>query len=244
MPRTNWRRGCSSWPATGRPSGGSAIADPRPFVLKPDATVGDVLDQVRETGFGVVLGDDGEVLGTVDDGAIRRAALKHASLDLPVMTVMSGRPLVADASDGDEHAGDLLSAYRVGAVPVVKRGRLVEVRTLDEVPGAGPGRAIAVVMVGGRGERLRPLTDKVPKPLLRIGPSSIVERLISSLAAAGVEDVYLAVNYKADDFDKKLGDGSQLGVRLQYMREREPLHTAGALSLLPESPTGPLIVTN
>ena len=213
-------------------------------MLKPGATVGDVLEQVRENGFGVVLGDDGEVLGTVDDGAVRRAALEHASLDLPVMTVMSGRPLVADAGDGDERAADLLRAYRVRAVPVVKRGRLVEVRTLDEVPDAGPGRAIAVVMVGGRGERLRPLTDKVAKPLLRIGPSSIVERLISSLAAAGVEDVYLAVNYKADDFDKRLGDGSQLGVRLHYMREREPLHTAGALSLLPVDPQGPVIVTN
>jgi len=213
-------------------------------VLKPDATVGDVLEQVRETGFGVVVGDDGEVLGTVDDGAVRRAALKHASLDLPVMTVMSARPLVADADEGDERAAELLRAYRVRAVPVVKGGRLVEVRTLDEVPDAGPGRAIAVVMVGGRGERLRPLTDKVPKPLLRIGPSSIVERLISSLAAAGVEDVYLAVNYKADEFDNRLGDGSQLGVRLHYMREKEPLHTAGALSLLPDIPDGPVIVTN
>jgi CBS domain-containing protein len=103
-------------------------------VLKPDATVGDVVEQVRETGFGVVVGDDGEVLGTVDDGAVRRAALSHASLDLPVMTVMSGRPLVAEAEAGDERAAELLRAYRVRAVPVVKNGRLVEVRTLDEAP--------------------------------------------------------------------------------------------------------------
>jgi CBS domain-containing protein len=189
-----------------------------------------VLEQVREMGFGVVLGDDGEVLGTVDDGAVRRAALEHAALDLPVMTVMSGRPLVADAADGPERAADLLRAYRVRAVPVVDNARLVEVRTLDEVPDAGPGKPIAVVMVGGRGERLRPLTDKVPKPLLRIGPSSIVERLISSLAAAGVEDVYLAVNYKADEFDNRLGDGSELGVRLHYMRDFH-WHHGGAITV-------------
>jgi CBS domain-containing protein len=220
-----------------------AIADARPFVLKPDATVGDVVDQVRENGFGVVLGDDGEVLGTVDDGAVRRAALKHASLDLPVMTVMSGRPLVADAGDSEERVVELLRSYRVRAVPVVKNGRLVEVRTLDEAPEAGPGKPIAVVMVGGRGERLRPLTDKLPKPLLRIGGSSIVERLISALASAGVEDVYLAVNYKADEFDQRLGSGESLGVRLQYMREKEPLHTAGALSMLPVTPTSPACST-
>src|SRR3954452_24888322 len=112
-PLRSWRRGCSSWPTLrrGHRSGGRAIADPRPFVLKPDATVGDVVEQVRENGFGVVLGDDGEVLGTVDDGAVRRAALEHASLDLPLMTVMSGRPLVADVGDGDARAGDLLRAY-------------------------------------------------------------------------------------------------------------------------------------
>jgi dTDP-glucose pyrophosphorylase len=212
--------------------------------LKPDATVGDVLGQLRESGFGVVLGDGGQLLGTVDDGAVRRAALAHAALDLPITTVMSGRPLVAQVGDDDALVADLLRAYRVRAVPVVEGGRLVEVRTLDEVPGAGLEPAVAVVMVGGRGERLRPLTDKMPKPLLRIGGSSIVERLISSLASAGVENVYLAVNYKADAFEERLGSGEQLGVKLHYVKEKEPLHTAGALSLLPEAPSGPVIVTN
>jgi NDP-sugar pyrophosphorylase family protein len=121
---------------------------------------------------------------------------------------------------------------------------LVDIRTLDDVPGVGPPAAVAVVMVGGRGQRLRPLTDKMPKPLLRIGASSIVERLISSLADAGVEDVYLAVNYKASAFEKRLGTGESLGVRLHYVREKEPLHTAGALSLLPDVPAGPVIVSN
>ncbi|MCU1450120.1 MAG: hddC, partial [Acidimicrobiales bacterium] len=88
-------------------------------MLKPDATVGDIIEQLRETGFGVVLGDGGQLLGTVDDGAVRRAALGHASLDLPVTTVMSGRPLVATKDDGDERVADLLRAYRVRAVPVV-----------------------------------------------------------------------------------------------------------------------------
>jgi len=213
-------------------------------VLKADATVGDVLDQLRETGFGVVLGDGGQLLGTVDDGAVRRAALAHASLDLPITTVMSGRPLVAQVGDDDARISDLLQSYRVRAVPIVDEGRVVEVRTLDEVPGAALERPVAVVMVGGRGERLRPLTDKVPKPLLRIGGTSIVERIISSLASAGVEDVYLAVNYKATAFEERLGSGDALGVKLHYVKEEEPLHTAGALSLLPEVPAGPVIVTN
>jgi NDP-sugar pyrophosphorylase family protein len=93
---------------------------------------------------------------------------------------------------------------------------------------------IAVIMAGGRGQRLRPLTDKVPKPLLRVGASSIIERIIGSLVSAGIRETYLAVNYKAEAFERRLGDGGELGVRLRYLREDEPLGTAGALSLLPE----------
>src|SRR5438445_3187283 len=99
-------------------------------------------------------------------------------------------------------------------------------------------------MVGGRGQRLRPLTDKVPKPLLRIGGTTIVERIIAGLVRAGVEDVYLTVNYKAEAFEARLGSGERLGVRLRYVRERKPLGTAGALSLLPDRPEGPILVTN
>ncbi|HZA60988.1 MAG TPA: sugar phosphate nucleotidyltransferase [Actinomycetota bacterium] len=93
---------------------------------------------------------------------------------------------------------------------------------------------MAVIMAGGRGQRLRPLTDKVPKPLLRVGASSIIERIIASLVAAGIQDVYLAVNYKAEAFERRLGTGDHLGVNLHYLREQQRLGTAGALSLLPE----------
>src|SRR5207248_10757101 len=120
-------------------------------VLKPDATVGDVLEQLREQGFGVILGDGGQLLGTVDDGAVRRAALRHADLDLPVTAVMSARPLVAEVGDDDARLADLLRSYRVRAVPVVDGGRLVDVRTVDEVAGAGPPRPGAGVIAGGPG---------------------------------------------------------------------------------------------
>lgn len=103
---------------------------------------------------------------------------------------------------------------------------------------------IAVVMAGGRGQRLRPLTDKVPKPLLRLGGSTIVERIIASLASAGVAEVYLAVNYKAEAFEERIGDGAALGVRVRYLHEEEALGTAGALSLLPDAPAGSVLVTN
>lgn len=107
------------------------------------------------------------------------------------------------------------------------------------------GAPVAVVMVGGRGERLRPLTDHVPKPLLEIGGEPIVERILRRLAAAGITDVWLTVNYLAQAFEDVIGDGSRLGINVRYVHEQEPLGTAGALGLLPrEAVTGPVVVTN
>jgi len=111
---------------------------------------------------------------------------------------------------------------------------------VTQPPAAPP---VGVLMVGGRGERLRPLTDKVPKPLLRVGGAAIVERLIRSFRLAGVDEVYLTVNYLADLFEERLGDGQALGVRLHYLREEQAMDTAGSLSLLPDLGR-PLLVSN
>jgi NDP-sugar pyrophosphorylase family protein len=104
--------------------------------------------------------------------------------------------------------------------------------------------AVVVVMAGGRGERLRPLTDHLPKPLLAVGRTTILERLLERLFESGFGDVWLAVNYMADKIEATIGDGSRWGMRVRYLREEQPLHTAGALSLLPERPTGPIVVLN
>jgi NDP-sugar pyrophosphorylase family protein len=101
----------------------------------------------------------------------------------------------------------------------------------------------AVVMAGGRGERLQPLTFKVPKPLLTVGRTTILERLLEGLFAANVDDVWIAVNYMADLIEDRIGDGEGRGLRIRYLKEREPLERAGALSLLP-APTGPVLLVN
>jgi NDP-sugar pyrophosphorylase family protein len=108
----------------------------------------------------------------------------------------------------------------------------------------GTGVPVAMIMAGGRGQRLRPLTDKVPKPLLRVGATSIIERVIASINSAGVQEVYLAVNYKAEAFEERLGDGSRLGVNITYLHEQTRLGTAGPLSLLPPGFDRRLLVMN
>lgn len=112
------------------------------------------------------------------------------------------------------------------------------------VPPASGVTVTAVVLAGGQGQRLRPLTDKVPKPLLTVGRTTILERVLETLRSSGISDVWMAVNYKAEMIEDRIGDGHSYGLNVQYLRERTPLHTAGPLSLLPERPTGPIVVTN
>jgi dTDP-glucose pyrophosphorylase len=212
--------------------------------VKPTDTLQAALAVIASGGVGLaVVTRSGRVTGTITDGQIRRAVLAGRGLEDVVSDVMSDQPVSVRPGARAKEIGELLSAHRLRAVPVVDKGRLVGLKTLQDVK-MDPIPPVAVIMVGGRGERLRPYTDKVPKPLLKVGGVPIVERIISAAAEAGVRTVYLAVNYKAEAFEDALGDGKRLGVDLVYVRERKPLHTAGALSLLPEIPDAPLFVTN
>lgn len=102
----------------------------------------------------------------------------------------------------------------------------------------------AVLMVGGLGVRLWPLTGDCPKPLLKVGNKPILETTIRLLADCGFHRFFLAVNYQSEKIIKVLGDGSGLGVGIEYIKEEKKLGTAGALSLLPDTPTCPVLVMN
>lgn len=171
------------------------------------------------------------------------AADSAADAFLLLQTAPDGR---ADVVDGGTVVGEITDAALRRAALAGVALEEVEVGTLVDGDAApDDSRPVtAVVLAGGRGQRLAPLTDKVPKPLLTVGRTTIVERILAGLAAAGVSDVWLSVNYKAEMFEERLGDGSAMGVRLRYLREHKPLHTAGPLSLLPEPPAGPLLVMN
>jgi dTDP-glucose pyrophosphorylase len=223
----------------------NVIDERAPVALRTNESVRDALQRLQGDPFGVavVTGPDGGVVGALADAHLR-LAMVEAGGSSPVERALPVTPMVASPDDPDGSVADMLSAFRVSALPVVQDGKVLGLRLASEFPGAGPPAPTAVVMAGGRGQRLRPLTDKVPKPLLRIGRSSIVERIIGALAAAGVREVVLTVNYKADAFEERLGSGEGLGVRLRYVRERQALGTAGGLAMLPEPPDGPVLVTN
>jgi dTDP-glucose pyrophosphorylase len=210
--------------------------------LAPDQPA---LDALRDlpAGFSPVV-DDERFVGTVSDRSIRLALLgSDAWPSLTVADVLDAEPLAVAPSASDDEVRALLDGTHVRACAVVDGDRLVGTRTVADVDAPLPS-ITAVVMAGGKGTRLQPLTDKVPKPLLALGRNSILERLLENFHEALIDDVWLAVNYMADVVEERIGDGTGYGVQVRYLREEQPLHTAGALGLLPERPAGPILVTH
>jgi dTDP-glucose pyrophosphorylase len=199
----------------------------------------------------VVADAEGRVIGTLTDGDIRRTLLANGTLETPVAEAMNDHPILADAGSPDGYLLDLMRRGNVLAVPVVDAaGRYVRVVHLNDLtPDADPvgdaaGFAFAVIMAGGEGTRLRPITETIPKPMIDIGGAPLLERQIVRLRRAGVKRVFISVNYLSHVIERHFGDGSRFGIDVQYLREDERMGTAGALSLLVERPSSPIAVMN
>ena len=207
--------------------------------VRPDETVFDVLP--RLSGVGAVVDDADRFLGTITDANVRRRLLTEAEPAVLVCgDVLDDEPVAVTPETADAEVQALLSARHVRVAAIVEGERFLGQTTVDApVPPVS-----AVALAGGKGERLQPLTFKVPKPLLQVGGRSILERTLESLYASRIEEVWLAVNYMADMIEERIGDGAQFGLRVRYLREEQPLNTAGPLALIPDEPPGPVVVTN
>jgi len=193
----------------------------------------------------LVVDEHGRLVGTVTDGDIRRTILQGISLESAVAKVVNRTPIVADINDSRDVVLARMKSQQIAQVPVLDSdGRVVRVEMLNELIQAASLSNAAVIMAGGLGSRLRPLTDDCPKPMLRVGNKPILETILDNFIECGFQRFYFAINYKADVITRHFGNGSRWGVDIRYLREDQRLGTAGALSLLPESETEPLVVMN
>lgn len=220
------------------------IAD---VVVRTGESMRDAIARIDVTGqqFAIVLDPDDRLRGIVTDGDIRRALLRGVSLEAPVTEVMNEAPKTAHIDEPDSAALALMQKYSLQVVPVVdSESRVVAlVRNSGRVHSAAVSNPV-VLMAGGRGQRLYPLTKDVPKPMLPIGDTPLLELILRRLASQGFREVYISVNYLAHVIMDHVGDGSQFGLRVQYLHEDQPLGTAGALFQLKNRIVGPFVVMN
>lgn len=226
--------------------------DPTRFLIDESATMRETMAAIDRSGKGIALLVDAErrLIATLTDGDIRRAILAGIQLDTPAALLVARKPPkarrpIAATPDLDEtELKALMDRHGIRHVPVLdSEGRVLRLAIREELDSEENLAVSAVIMAGGFGTRLRPLTDDTPKPMLSIGGTPLLERTVGRLRKHGIRNVNLTTHYLPEKIQNHFGDGSGFGVRINYVEEEVPLGTAGALGLLPESDE-PLLVMN
>lgn len=217
-------------------------------LLSSSATIGDAVGAIDAGGYQIalVIEDDGRFVGTITDGDIRRGLLKGFGMASPAVEVVNKNPRTVTSDAPRSTLLAVMHEHAVRQVPVVGADQRVaglwhadEIDAFEKYP---PNPVI--LMAGGLGKRLRPLTENTPKPLLTLGDKPLLESILEQFIRQGFRDYYISVNYLAKSIMDHFGDGAHWDVKINYLKEDEPLGTAGALRLLPERPDVPMIVMN
>ena len=209
------------------------------FCVTWGTNIRDAMAQMDVYGIGIVLVVDQErrLQGTITDGDVRRAVLADMDLDLPVDTLLARKA-------SSTNLLQTLQQHNIRHLPLVDQDhRVVALVTLDEYVPEEELPLQAVIMAGGLGTRLRPLTDQMPKPMLPVGDRPLMEIIIQQLRDANIKHVNVAVHHESDKITDHFGDGRDFGVEIVYVTEDRPLGTAGALGLM-ESQQETLLVIN
>ncbi|HWU42001.1 MAG TPA: nucleotidyltransferase family protein [Bdellovibrio sp.] len=192
-----------------------------------------------------VINVDGKLVGALTDGDIRRALLKSARLEDSVDLYMNRNPKSIQDGNSRMEILEKMRLWNIRHLPVLDAsGKVLRIETSDHLLGLAKRTNKVVLMAGGFGKRLSPLTDSIPKPLLKVGGQPILETIVKRFRDMGFSDFIFVVNYRAEMIREHFGDGEKIGVRIQYIQEEAPLGTCGGLTLLKERPQEPFFVMN
>jgi len=215
-------------------------------VISPTASIADAIGQLDKAGTGALILCTGgtKLYGLLTDGDIRRAVLRGISLDTACEHIASRTPATTESGISAANAIHLMNQRDIHHLPVVDaEGNVVDLILRKDIVAEVQLNLSAVVMAGGYGKRLLPLTEQVPKPMLPVGDRPLLERTIEQLRRSGIRDISLITHYLADSIEQHFGDGRSFGVRLNYVQEDHPLGTAGGLKLMKQA-TRPFLVIN
>ena len=222
------------------------------YFVGPDSSLREVIACIDRNGKGIALVVDADqrLIGTITDGDVRRALLAGRDLDWRAAALLAEKPpqalkpLTAPDDTAAAELLELMQRHDVRHIPLVQsENRVVGVALLSDLIEEYRLPIRAVIMAGGFGTRLRPLTDETPKAMLPIGDRPLLEHIVRQLKDVGIRRLSLATHYRGDTIRSHFGDGREFDVEIQYVDEGEPLGTAGALSLL-EGSDEPLLVMN
>jgi dTDP-glucose pyrophosphorylase len=193
----------------------------------------------------LVVNDDNQLLGTLSDGDIRRGLLRRKTLGDTIEDVYSRSPIIVNERDSRETLLDLCSTHKIGQIPIIGDDKqIVDLFILDEGLSKKQYENTAVLMVGGLGTRLWPLTENMPKPMLKVGDKPILQIIVEGFFKHGFTNITMCLGYKSSVIQDFFQDGSAFGVSIKYIIEKERMGTAGALTLLQQTLNKPFFVMN
>ncbi|APC97529.1 nucleotidyltransferase family protein [Francisella frigiditurris] len=193
----------------------------------------------------LVVDDSDKLIGTLTDGDIRRGFLNGLNMDSSIETIVFRTPITSTIGEAKEDIVKKATLKKIHQIPVVDdKNTVIGLHLLDELslPQVKPNRVI--LMVGGLGTRLRPLTNDTPKPMLHVGEKPILQTIVESFVKYGYINITMCVNYKSHLIQDHFSDGSSFGANIEYIFEQSRMGTAGALTLLKEKPLEPFFVMN
>ncbi|MFC4601580.1 nucleotidyltransferase family protein [Cohnella hongkongensis] len=217
------------------------------YKLGVQATVKDAVELLDRTGGEIVLVYEGrELKGIVTDSDVRRGLLKGVTLNRSIDAIMNPDFRYASAEEPRDSVMRLMIAQQIRQMPVLNaQGEVVDLIFIKQAfQPVQPISTPVVIMAGGFGTRLRPLTETTPKPMMKVGNKPLLQILIERLRQEGFQNLLLSVYYRKEDIIRYFGNGEAFGVRIRYIEENEKLGTAGAIRLARAHLTEPFLVIN
>lgn len=223
------------------------MIDWKKILVSPKETIYRTLEVIDRSSVQIALVVDANnrLLGTVTDGDVRRGLLKGLSLENTAEQIMNRNINFSHIDDARDKVLAVMTNKSLHQLPVIDdSGCIVGLHTIDSLILDTTRENVVLLMAGGMGIRLNPLTKDCPKPLLKVGGKPILESIIESFIEQGFNNFYISINYMGEMIEDYFGNGSNLGVAINYIREDKRLGTAGPLKLLPQTINKPIIVMN
>lgn len=222
------------------------------IILRPVDSMEHAIKVMDDEALKMIIVSDIEnrLLGTITDGDIRRALIKHLDMNTPISKIMFTNPTYCIEGFSDDKILTLMKKKNVLQIPIVDKDlKVIGLKTINGIMGDknilnGKFDNPVLIMAGGLGKRLLPITEETPKPLIKLGGKPIIENILIQLIDSGFSNFFISTNYKANKFKEYFKDGSDWGIKIDYLYEEKPLGTAGAISLLPDNITKPLLIIN
>lgn len=215
--------------------------------LNINSTIKEALEIIDKGSMQIalVVDENDKLLGTITDGDIRRGLLKGLDLNSSIEDIIFKTPTIAKISDTKEDILKIALDKKLHQIPIIDEdGKILGIKEIEELIKPKEKLNKVVLMVGGLGTRLRPLTENTPKPMLKVGDKPILQTIVEKFAEYGYKNFVMCVNYKSNIIQDYFRDGSSFGVNIEYILENQRMGTAGALSLLKDKPTDPFFVMN